>query len=68
MQCGLEDIREGADVEVRLGEEAWSITALEEIPFGFKIALTDIPAGERIIKYAVMSMSWCVHSDISASV
>ena len=47
----LEDIRESADVEVRLGEEAWSITALEEIPFGFKIALADIPAGERIIKY-----------------
>ncbi len=47
----LEDIEEGADVEVRLGEEVRSVTALQEIPFGFKIALADIAKGDHILKY-----------------
>jgi altronate dehydratase small subunit len=41
----------GTDVEVRLGEEVTRVKALEKIPFGFKIALTDIPAGAHILKY-----------------
>ncbi len=47
----LEDIDAGTDVEVRLGEEVRSVTALQEIPFGFKIALADIAKGDHILKY-----------------
>ena len=47
----LEDIEAGSNVEVRLGEEVRNVKALEEIPFGFKIALTDIAAGAHILKY-----------------
>ena len=47
----LEDIEAGADVEVRLGDEVRSVTALEEIPFGFKIALADIAKGDHVLKY-----------------
>lgn len=47
----LEDMEAGTDVEVRLGEEIRCVKALEKIPFGFKIALTEIPAGAHILKY-----------------
>jgi len=47
----LEDIRAGAEVEVRLGEEVRHVKALEKIPFGFKIAITDIATGAHILKY-----------------
>jgi len=47
----LEDIEAGAEVEVRLGEEVRRVRALEKIPFGFKIAITDIATGAHILKY-----------------
>lgn len=47
----LEDFSEGAEIEVRLGEESWNVKAAEAIPFGFKIALKDIAVGEHILKY-----------------
>ena len=40
-----------ARVQVRLGKEVRRIKALEKIPFGFKIAVTDIAIGGKIIKY-----------------
>jgi altronate dehydratase small subunit len=47
----LEDIAAGAETTVRLGNQVGTIQALERIPFGFKIALTDIPCGAHVIKY-----------------
>ena len=47
----LENIEPGADIEVRLGDEITRVTALENIPFGFKVAISEIPKGSRIIKY-----------------
>jgi altronate dehydratase small subunit len=47
----LEDIVSGAEAPVRLGEQARVVTALERIPFGFKIALADIPQGAHVVKY-----------------
>ena len=48
---GLEDIESGAVVLVRLGKDSEEITALEEVPFGFKMAVTDIPQEAPVIKY-----------------
>lgn len=47
----LEDIASGIEAPVRLGEQVSKVTALEQIPFGFKIALIDIPQGTHVIKY-----------------
>jgi altronate dehydratase small subunit len=47
----LEEIRAGDDVAAALGKESRTIRAAEPIPFGFKIALQDIPQGELIRKY-----------------
>ena len=51
----LETLAKGETVEVREqtgpAAEGLSVTALEEIPRGHKIALQDIRAGEEVIKY-----------------
>jgi altronate dehydratase small subunit len=47
----LEEIQAGDDVAAALGKESRTIRAAEAIPFGFKIALQDIPQGELIRKY-----------------
>ena len=47
----LEDIETGAAVLVRLGKGSEEITAREEIPFGFKMAVTDILREAPVIKY-----------------
>jgi altronate dehydratase small subunit len=47
----LEEIQAGDDVAATVGKESQSIHAAEAIPFGFKIALQDIPQGELIRKY-----------------
>ena len=47
----LEDIEEGANVDIRLGEEIRNVKALERIPFGFKIAVTNIAKGSHVVKY-----------------
>lgn len=47
----VDEIRAGDEVAVPLGRERLSIRAIEAIPFGFKIALRDIPTGEIIRKY-----------------
>ncbi len=47
----LEDIESGAVVLVRLGKGSEEITAREEIPFGFKMAVTDITREAPVIKY-----------------
>lgn len=47
----LQDIEAGEQVAARLGQEVFTLEALEKIPFGFKIALTDIEKGSPIYKY-----------------
>lgn len=47
----LGDVESSADVQVRMGKEVIKIKALERIPFGFKIAVTDISKGFNVIKY-----------------
>jgi altronate dehydratase small subunit len=47
----LEDLSAGEQVSAQLGREVVSLVAVEAIPFGFKIALTDIQAGEAVVKY-----------------
>lgn len=47
----LEDIEPGAAVTVRLGRDSEEITARERIPFGFKMAVTDISPDGPVIKY-----------------
>ncbi len=47
----LEDVAAGTEVLVRLGAETRTVKSRESIPFGFKIALTDIARRASIIKY-----------------
>jgi altronate dehydratase small subunit len=47
----IEDIAAGTEVPVRLGREVQHVRAVEEIPFGFKIALAEIAQGAAVMKY-----------------
>ena len=47
----VEDILAWEEVAVPMGQERLSLSAGEQIPFGFKIALREIPRGEVIRKY-----------------
>ena len=47
----LSDVELGIDVRVRMEKEVSNIKALERIPFGFKIAVTDITKGSNVMKY-----------------
>ena len=47
----VEEVQSGEEIAAILGSEVTSLTATEKIPFGFKIALTDIPQGEIVRKY-----------------
>ena len=47
----LEEIQAGDDVAATCGKESRTIHAAEAIPFGFKIALQEIPQGDLIRKY-----------------
>ena len=47
----VEEIQAGEEVLVPSGKEHLMLTAAEAIPFGFKIALTDIPRSDVIRKY-----------------
>ena len=47
----VEEIRPGDDVTIPRAETTVTLSAVEPIPFGFKIALQDIPRGEVIRKY-----------------
>ena len=42
---------DGQAVTVNAGGDRLRIAAAEKIPFGFKIAVTDISAGEQVYKY-----------------
>ena len=48
----LEDAARGSEVLVGLGKESNPVKALEDIAFGFKIAVADTLKGAAIIKYS----------------
>lgn len=47
----IEDISKGDLVAYYLDDVEHTLTAASDVPFGFKAALRDIPAGSPIIKY-----------------
>jgi len=47
----VEEIQPGDQVRLSQGGEIRTLTAIEAIPFGFKIALEEIPQGALILKY-----------------
>jgi len=47
----IEEILPGDQVRISREGEACTVIAVEAIPFGFKIALADIPQGALILKY-----------------
>ena len=47
----VEDIAAGSMAVYFVSDETRSLRAVDEIPFGFKIALSEIPSGCDIIKY-----------------
>lgn len=47
----LDDIKKGNLVEIIIGEKLISFNTLDDIPFGFKIAISSIDNGQDIIKY-----------------
>jgi altronate dehydratase small subunit len=47
----VEEIQPGDQVQVSRGGDVRTLTATEAIPFGFKIALEEIPQGAIITKY-----------------
>jgi altronate dehydratase small subunit len=47
----VEEIRAGENVAIPLAGTVLKLIATENIPFGFKIALQEIPQGEIIRKY-----------------
>ncbi len=47
----LTELVPGTEVRVRWGKEIVQIKALDKIPFGFKLALSDIKKGSNVIKY-----------------
>ncbi len=47
----VEEIQPGEDVAAILGKETIPVQAIEKVPFGFKIALAEIPQGEIIRTY-----------------
>jgi altronate dehydratase small subunit len=47
----VEEIQAGEEVAVPVAGKPLTLRATEPIPFGFKIALQDIPRGEIILKY-----------------
>ena len=47
----VNEVAMGESVVYRRGDEVVALTALEDIPYCHKIALTDIPEGGEVIKY-----------------
>jgi len=47
----LRDLQQGESVRVEVGEDTVDVTVSQTIPFGHKFPLTDIEAGQPIVKY-----------------
>ena len=56
----MEDVAKGDAAGYSTAENEQIVTAVDDIPFGFKIALRDIAAGEDILKYGeVIGVASC---------
>ncbi len=69
----VNEVAKGGTVVYRKGEELLTLTALEDIPYCHKIALTDIPEGGEVIKYgeslgrtseAIPAGHWVSHNNL----
>lgn len=49
----LRDVEADETVEVDVGGDVRTVTVAEDVEFGHKIAVEDIPAGETVYKYGV---------------
>ena len=49
----LRDIEQGETIDIAVGDEVFTVTVSEDIPFGHKVAIEDIPEGETVYKYGV---------------
>jgi len=47
----LREAEAGETVVVAVGDEAVSVAVVEDVRFGHKLAIEDIPAGETVVKY-----------------
>jgi altronate dehydratase small subunit len=47
----VEEVQPGDPVQISGGRESRTLTAIEAVPFGFKIATEEIPRGALIVKY-----------------
>jgi len=47
----IKALSKGQRAIVGLGEEKFTIELLENVPFGHKFALVDIPQGSQVVKY-----------------
>lgn len=47
----IKDLSKGQTAIVTLGEEKIHVELLEDVPFGHKFALIDIPKGTQVVKY-----------------
>jgi altronate dehydratase small subunit len=47
----IQEVNTGETAEIAVGEEVRTITVTDNIPFGHKIAITDIEKGDTIFKY-----------------
>ena len=50
----LEEVLAGEEIEAYQGKERISLRAIKKIPFGFKVAMTDIGRGQPVVKYGEM--------------
>ena len=69
----VNEVAAGEMVVYRKGTEVLTLTALEDIPYCHKIALTDIPEGGEVIKYgeslgrtsqAIPAGHWVSHNNL----
>jgi altronate dehydratase small subunit len=47
----IRDVEAGETVTVEVAEKSWTVEVPEDVPFGHKIALEEIPEGETVTKY-----------------
>lgn len=49
----IREVDEGETVDITVGDDVRAVMISDDIPFGHKVALTDIDEGETIYKYGV---------------
>ncbi len=47
----LNEVEAGKTINIRSGEQVIQSTVKEQVPYGHKLALIEIPSGSKIIKY-----------------